>query len=90
MLNSTERHVLVALVRLARSNRHATAIRVATALRLHPEEVRTALASLETKGLADAERVRLSLNGLAVAMGIGSCDEVRARRPRRRALRAAA
>lgn len=89
MLNDTERHVLAALVRLARHNRHATAIRVAAAIGATPTEVREVLATLDAKGFVDAERVRLSLNGLAVAMGLGSCAEVRAR-PRRRVVKAAA
>lgn len=90
MLNSTERLVLVALVRLARNNRHATAIRVATALGAHPDDVRAALQTLDAKGLVDAERVRVTLNGLALSMALGPCEEVRVRRTRRTKLVAAA
>jgi Mn-dependent DtxR family transcriptional regulator len=90
MLNSTERDVLVALVRLARSNRHATAIRVATAIGAHPESVREALRTLDGKGLVDAERVRVTLNGLALSMALASSVEVRSRRTRRPAVKTAA
>ncbi len=89
MLNDTERHVLVALVRLARHNRHATTIRVATAIGAPPDDVRDALRTLDARGLVDAERVRLSLNGLAVGMSLGVSSQVGAR-PRRRAMKAAA
>jgi predicted ArsR family transcriptional regulator len=77
MLNNTERQVLVALFRMARNNRHATAIRLANAVGLAPDEVRSALAALEAKGFADAERVRLSLNGLVVATSLSTSAEVR-------------
>ncbi len=89
MLNNTERLALVALVRMARNNRHATAIRLASAIGVTPAEAREALTSLDAKGFADAERVRLSLNGLVVAMSLGSCASVGAPRTKAKALRAA-
>lgn len=76
MLNNTERQVLVALFRMGRNNRHATAIRLANAVGLAPEEARQTLASLEAKGFADAERVRLSLNGLVVAASLSASSGV--------------
>lgn len=90
MLNNTERQVLVALFRLGRSNRHATAIRLANAAGFTPDETRALLASLETKGLADAERVRLTLNGLVVATSLAVGSQAGARRSTRLLVRDAA
>jgi Mn-dependent DtxR family transcriptional regulator len=89
MLNSTERLVLVALFRLARHNRHATAIRLATALGVDVPAVRDALAALDQRGLVDGERVRLSLNGLVVATSLSASVVVREKRTRRTLRRAA-
>ena len=80
MLNNTERQVLVALLRMGRSNRHATAIRLANAAGLAPEEARSVLAALDGKGFADTERVRLTLNGLVVAASLGAVAQAGARR----------
>ncbi len=72
MLNNTERQVLVALFRMGRSNRHATAIRLANAAGMTPDEARAALVALDAQGLAHAERVRLTLNGLVVATSLSA------------------
>ena len=64
---STMVSVLVALFDLARANRHANVLRVAGRLGLTEAQTRAALRALEERGLADAQRVRLSLLGLALA-----------------------
>lgn len=90
MLNNTERQVLVALFRMARHNRHATAIRLAHAVGIAPDESRALLGALEQKGFVDAERVRLTLNGLVVATSLSASWQVRAGRPARSVVRRAA
>jgi hypothetical protein len=90
MLNNTERHVLVALFRMARHNRHATAIRLANAVGITPLEGREVLAALEAKGLVDAERVRVTLNGLVVATSLAASVRVAGQRTGRAPLSRAA
>ena len=61
------RSVLVALFDLARANLPATVDRLGGRVGLPDDLTRRALAHLETDGLADATRVRLSMLGLALA-----------------------
>ncbi|MDQ3035742.1 MAG: hypothetical protein M3Y87_25285 [Myxococcota bacterium] len=67
LLTNTMVSVLVALFELARSNRPANVQRVAGRLGMTETDTRSALRALDQRGLVDAQRVRLSLPGLALA-----------------------
>jgi DNA-binding IclR family transcriptional regulator len=66
-MNSTLSSVLHALFVLASQDHHATILRVAKKTGLSRAEVETSLAALDRAGLVDADRVRLTLPGLAYA-----------------------
>lgn len=70
-LRSTDKRLLgatlLALFDLARANVPASVERLGGRLGASDDRIRRALARLERDGLADAERVRLSLLGLAIA-----------------------
>lgn len=71
-MNATHHAVLFALFDLARTDRHATVLRVARATSLGKDEVLAALGALDQAGLADAERVRLTMPGLTLAAMLGA------------------
>lgn len=85
-MSSTHHLVLASLLVLARRDEHATVLRLAQATGLDRAAVEAALIELDRAGYVDAERVRLSMGGLAAAMLLGPAKS--ARRPRRAPLAA--
>lgn len=75
-MTQTLSSVLHALYVLASQDHHATILRVAKKTGLTRAEVETALAALDRAGLADADRVRLTLPGLAYAASAGVSERV--------------
>ncbi|NUP04919.1 MAG: hypothetical protein HOW73_02540 [Polyangiaceae bacterium] len=71
-MNATHHAVLHALFTLAQNDQHATVLRVAKFTGLSRDEVDAALAALDRAGLADRERVRLTMQGLGAAMFAGA------------------
>jgi predicted transcriptional regulator len=72
-MNNTAHHaVLFALWELARKDRPATVLRLATATGLERAVVERSLARLDEAGLVHADRVRLSMQGLAAAVMLGA------------------
>ena len=67
-MNANHQAVLHALFNLAQNDEHATVLRVANATGLARAEVVASLAALGRAGLADADRVRLTMQGLASVM----------------------
>jgi len=66
---SREHHaVLRILFEMASEDRHADLVLIADELRLSCAEVDMLLADLEGAGLVDAERVRLTMTGLVLAV----------------------
>lgn len=57
---------------MARKDRAATVIRLASATGLDRVEVERSLAALDRAGLVHADRVRLSMQGLAAAVMLGA------------------
>jgi DNA-binding MarR family transcriptional regulator len=82
-LNGTERALLAVLFEMARTDCHATLLRLANRTGLTRRQVEEVLRGLEFRGLVDAERVRLTMSGLAATMLLGAAA------PRRLAKRAA-
>jgi Mn-dependent DtxR family transcriptional regulator len=82
-LNGTERALLAVLFDMARGDCHATVLRLARQTGLTRPQVEEVLARLDRRGLVDAERVRLTMSGLATTMLMGVAA------PRRVASRAA-
>ena len=77
-MNNTATHaVLFALYEMARKDRAATLIRLAAATGLDRSEVERSLAALDEAGLAHADRVRLSMQGLATAVLLGAPRRVK-------------
>lgn len=72
MTNTAHHAVLFALLDMARKDQAATVIRVMQATTLARPEVESLLGMLDRAGLVDSERVRLTLQGLAVAMTLGA------------------
>jgi hypothetical protein len=70
MLNPTHRQLLRALYALAADDRHADLSLVASAIGASCVETDRQLAVLERAGLVDADRVRLTLVGLALAVSL--------------------
>jgi hypothetical protein len=62
--------LLVSLYDFARADLVADLDTLAGRLAVRRERVETALAHLEERRLADADRIRLTLTGLAVAVGL--------------------
>lgn len=87
-MNDTAHAVLFALLDLAKSDRAATVLRLVDATGFERSVVETTLAALDRAGLADASRVRLSMQGLAAAAMLGA-PRVRRVRAVARNLRAA-
>ena len=89
MNNNATHAVLFALYDLARQDRAATFIRIAAATGLQRSEVEAALLALDRAGLAHADRVRLSMQGLAAAVVLGpprrSAQTLTPKRPQLRA-----
>jgi DNA-binding IclR family transcriptional regulator len=75
-MKPTFQDVLHALFVLASQDCHATVLRVAKKTGLSRAEVETALAALDRAGLVDADRVRLTLPGLAFAASAGRSERV--------------
>ena len=72
-MNNTAQHaVLFALFQLAKSDRPATVIRLVAETGHGRPVVEATLRSLDRAGLADAERVRLTMQGLATAAILGA------------------
>ncbi len=89
-MNSIHHAVLHALFTLASSDRHATVLRVVEeAGRYLPvvdrDQVVAALVALDRAGLADHERVRLTMRGLGVAVFMGAPKAAAKRRSIKRA-----
>jgi DNA-binding MarR family transcriptional regulator len=82
-LNGTERALLAVLFEMARTDCHATILRLAGRTGLTRPQVEEVLVRLERRGLVDGERVRLTMSGLATTMLLGAAA------PRRAAKRAA-
>jgi hypothetical protein len=72
MNDTAQLAVLVALFDLAKTDRAATVLRLVDATGLTRDEVTASLAKLDRAGYADAERVRLSMPGLAAAAMISA------------------
>jgi len=77
VMNATHHAVLFALFDLAKYDRHATIGRLVEHpavmdLGLDRAAVLRALAALDKAGLADHERVRLTMNGLPLALVLGA------------------
>lgn len=72
VMNANHHAVLYALFTLAQNDQHATVLRVARSTGLSRDEVESALASLDRGGLAYAERVRLTMQGLGAALMLGA------------------
>jgi Mn-dependent DtxR family transcriptional regulator len=91
MLNTKQQSVLRVLYHLGRNDRSADLALVAEELGLSCVETDDLFVGLERAGLLDAERVRLTLPGLCLAVSLASRAERRgrARSPRRSASRAA-
>ena len=83
MPNRTQLRALLVLYRLARDDRPAELHALAAALGLRCAPTDGLLRELERMGLADADRVRLTLSGLALAVALPASF---ARRPRRAAV----
>lgn len=77
-LNGTERALLAVLFDMARTDCHATVLRLAERTGLTRPQVEDVLAQLERRGLVDAERVRLTMSGLATTMLLGAAAPRRA------------
>lgn len=78
-MNNTATHaVLFALYDMARKDRAATLIRLAGATGLDRAEVERCLSTLDAAGLVHADRVRLSMQGLATAMLLGAPRQAKA------------
>jgi Mn-dependent DtxR family transcriptional regulator len=71
MMSNAQRAVVRELYRLARSDRPADLGLLARRLGLSCVETDRVLGWLEGAGLVDAERVRLTLAGLAIALVLG-------------------
>jgi Mn-dependent DtxR family transcriptional regulator len=91
MLNPTHRATLRLMYTLAAEDRHANLALIAAELQLSCVEVDRVLVELDRAGLVDADRVRLTLAGLAFAVSARAPSARRAngRDPRRSASRAA-
>jgi hypothetical protein len=88
-MNNTATHaVLFALYDMARKDRAATLIRIVAATGLERSEAERALLALDRAGLAHADRVRLSMQGLAAAVVLGAPRAI-SQQPKRSQLRAA-
>jgi Mn-dependent DtxR family transcriptional regulator len=68
MTNTTQRKALHVLYNLARNDEQADLAHLAERLSVSCVEADRALAALEQAGLVDAERVRLTLAGLVIAV----------------------
>lgn len=77
VMNLTHHAVLHALFEMAKSDRHATVIRLGRAVDLPRDVVLSTLGELDRAGLVDAERVRLSMPGLVLAASIGAPRSLR-------------
>lgn len=89
-MNNTAQHaVLFALWEMARKDRAATVLRLVSATNLERSVVEASLAALDRAGLAHADRVRLSMQGLAAAVMLGAPRVVRKAPAKRPQLRAA-
>jgi Mn-dependent DtxR family transcriptional regulator len=90
MMNPTHSAALKLLYTLAAEDRHANLALVASELNLSCVEADRLLAELDSAGLVDAERVRLTMAGLVVAVSAKrSARRSQPRSPRRSASRAA-
>lgn len=76
-MKHAQRSVLVSLFTLARSDVHATVIRLVHDTELTRPEVVSALAELDEAGLVDRSAVRLTLSGLMVAVSLGNPKKLR-------------
>ncbi len=74
---NTSQAVLRALYELARDDRRAHIANVARLLRMNCREVDAALQRLEATNLVDATRVRLTMSGLVVAVGLPQISQAR-------------
>lgn len=72
VMNATHHAVLFALFDLAKGDRHATILRLVEHTGLDRATVVSALVTLDRAGLADHERVRLTMAGLTMAMVVGA------------------
>lgn len=72
MMTITPRSILFVLFDLARADRPATVDRIAARLGTSPNQVRQRLDQLERLKLVDAQRVRLTLAGLAIATSLSA------------------
>ena len=70
--------LVIALLDLARHGLSADVERLAGRLGIEPARVRRGLAELQRRGLCDADRVRLTLTGLAMAAQLDLERETRA------------
>jgi Mn-dependent DtxR family transcriptional regulator len=70
MKNELFASVLHHLYQLASADSAATVIRLARATGASREEVEAALDALDRAGLVDRERVRLTMAGLTIALGV--------------------
>ena len=71
-MNAHHHAVLHALFVLARNDHHATVLRLCRSTGLERAVVQDSLVALERAGLADVERVRLTMQGLAAATILGA------------------
>jgi predicted transcriptional regulator len=84
-MNPNHHAVLSALLDLARADRHATVLRVALHAGLDRATTELSLAALDRAGLVDAERVRLTMHGLAATALLGAPKRSQKRPSARRA-----
>jgi predicted transcriptional regulator len=84
-MNTNHHAVLFALLDLARTDRHATVLRLAQHAGLERAEVELALRALDRAGLVDEARVRLTMHGLAAAAMMGAPRASKGRAVARRA-----
>ena len=77
MVNRTQHALLRALLHFAKNDRHPCVVTLAAALGLSCNAVDRTVWELDTLGLVDGDRLRLSFSGLAAAAALESRERGR-------------